>query len=251
MKKYLEVFSGTYEDILQKIEASIKNENKLFIVPMSPPLVTIALRDKEFCKIVCKADIRTPDGIGMILASKLFGKNVKERITGANLTIRLARLAANKKWKLFFLGAAPGVAEKAKKKLLRKYKALQIKTYSPPFGEFSQEENKKITKMINNFKTNILFVAFGAPKQEKWIEKHKNYLNAQVFLPVGGTFDFIAGEINRAPEVIQKFGFEWLHRICIQPQRLLRLPDALMFFPHVAKEFILDKILKQSDCDCC
>lgn len=143
------------------------------------------------------------------------------------------------------MGAAEGVAEMAANNIKKKYKNIQIVgTYSPSYGfEKNEEENRKIINMIKDANVDILFVGLGAPKQEKWISKYKEEYKVPLSLGVGATFDFIAGNIKRAPKWMQNAGLEWFWRFIQEPRRLFRryFIEDIKFFKIVAKEYFIQK----------
>ena len=146
-------------------------------------------------------------------------------MTGSDGTRVIAQHAAQKGWKLFFLGAAPGIAEKAAEILRSDYPGVQIvETYG---GSPHPEDEDAIVERVNASGANILLVAYGAPVQDAWIARNLPRLQVKMAMGVGGAFDFIAGVIPRAPETMQKYGLEWLYRLYKQPwriKRMLRLP---------------------------
>jgi N-acetylglucosaminyldiphosphoundecaprenol N-acetyl-beta-D-mannosaminyltransferase len=181
----------------------------------------------------------TPDGIGLIYASKIRGFNLKERVTGFDISMNLLEISKTRKLNVFLLGGKKGVAKKAKDD-------LKIKGYNNVVGEnhgyFFKNENyeleeENIIKRINELKTDILFVGFGSPKQEKWIHKNYNKLNCKIIIGNGGTIDVLAGEINRAPEIYQKIGLEWLYRLIKDPKRIKRQ----IVIPKFLLKIILNK----------
>jgi N-acetylglucosaminyldiphosphoundecaprenol N-acetyl-beta-D-mannosaminyltransferase len=143
----------------------------------------------------------------------------------------IAERAAQKSWRLFFLGAAPGVAEKAADVLRRKYPGLQIVgTYS---GSPAPDEEDSIVERVNASGADILFVAYGAPEQDKWIARNLPRLRVKMAMGVGGAFDFIAGIIPRAPLWMQRIGLEWLYRLYLQPRRIGRMMRLPLFALNV------------------
>uniref|UniRef100_UPI0025BE1187 WecB/TagA/CpsF family glycosyltransferase n=1 Tax=Clostridium sp. TaxID=1506 RepID=UPI0025BE1187 len=149
------------------------------------------------------------------------------------------KLAANKGYKVFLLGAAEGVAAKAAENLKLKYKGLNIVgTYSPSYGfEKNEYEIQQIIKMIKEVKPDILAVGLGAPKQEKFLYKYRNQLNVPVALAIGASIDFEAGNVNRAPKWMQHIGLEWFYRLCKEPKRMFKryLVDDIKIFRLILK----------------
>ena len=162
-----------------------------------------------------------PDGFSIVVASKLLGSPLKERVTGPDLMKKFIEISANKGYKNFFLGAKDGIAFKMVNLFKDKYPSLKVAgIYSPPFGEFSKDENEKIINMINESKADILWVSFGCPKQEKWIIENKDKINVPISAGVGAAFDFHSGNKKRAPLFMQKIGLEWFYRFLQEPLRM-------------------------------
>lgn len=213
--------------LIEHIESQASQQ--LFVATPNPEMLLSADKDPEFKKLLQTTDLNIPDGFGIILTSKLTGTPLPERVTGTDLLQKICE-QENKKAKIFLLGAAPGVAETAKKELEKKYKHLQI--VGTLSGSPTSNQEAEIRKQINNSQANILFVAFGAPKQEFWIAKNLPHLpNVKVAMGVGGAFDFVAQVRKRAPTWMQKCGMEWLYRLIQEPKRIKRIINATLVFP--------------------
>lgn len=168
-----------------------------------------------------KAFLTIPDGHSIIVASKILGVPLKERVTGPDLMEKFIEISAKKGYKNYFLGAAAGVAELMAENFKKRFPGLRVSgIYSPPFGEFSDEENRRIINNVNASKPEVLWVSFGCPKQEKWIIDHMDKLNIPIVVGVGAAFDFYSGNLRRAPKIIQKIGLEWFYRFIQEPKRL-------------------------------
>lgn len=156
--------------------------------------------------------------------AKWYGTPIKEKISGSDLFPLLCKMAAEKKYTMYFLGAAEGVAAKAADNLMKRYKGLQVVgTYSPPYGfENDQIEMNKIKTMIRNANPHILIVGLGCPKQEKFIYYNRKELGVPISLGLGASFDFEAGNIKRAPKWMADHGLEWLFRIMQDPKRMAK-----------------------------
>ncbi len=195
------------------------------ICTINPEFIMIAQSDVNFFNILSRADLCVPDGVGLLWAARHLGQPLPERVTGSDGVPRIAERVAQKGWRLFFLGAAPGVADKAAQALRARYPGLQVVgTYS---GSPAPEEEDAIVGLVNAACADILFVAYGAPEQDKWIARNLPRLRVNMAMGVGGTFDFIAGVLARAPLWMQRLGLEWLFRLYLQPWRIgrmMRLP---------------------------
>ena len=211
-----------------------------FVVTPNVDHIVNLQEDEEFRHIYRNASLVLADGVPLLWAAKFLGTPLKEKISGSDLFPKLCAIAEKKEYRLFFLGGRPGAALKASEILRAKYKKMQIVgVYSPPFGfESDKNENDKIVRMIKSAQPDILFVGLGAPKQEKWIYKHRKELNVPVSIGIGVTFEFITGFVKRAPLWMQKAGFEWLWRLMKEPNRLWKryLIDDMKFFGLVLKQ---------------
>ncbi|MDI6802820.1 MAG: WecB/TagA/CpsF family glycosyltransferase [Bacteroidota bacterium] len=208
-------------NVLDIIDKMIINKKCHQIVTVNPEFVMEAQKNLKFREVLNNAALSLPDGIGIVLASKLISQPLKERVTGIDTVQKLACLAAKQGWRIFFLGAAPGVAHQAAIKLQILYPGLQIAgTYS---GSPNVQEEDEICSLIKSAKPQILLVAFGAPKQDLWIARNLERLGVPVAIGIGGTFDFIAGVARRAPLWVQKISCEWLFRLMKEPRRWKRM----------------------------
>ena len=229
----------TMDETLDRIEQLISlNKNAYVVTPNVDHIVQLE-RGGELCDIYQEADLILTDGKPLIWISKLYGTPIKEKISGSDLFPLLCQRAAQKGYKMFFLGAAEGVAAKAAENLTAKYPGLQVVgTYSPPFGfEKNNDELVKIYDMIKNAQPHILVVGLGCPKQEKFIYNHRDALGVPISLGLGASLDFEAGNIKRAPKWMSDHGLEWLYRAVSEPKRLAKryIVDAIEIAPIVWK----------------
>lgn len=196
----------------------------LTVVGPNAQLVTLAERDDLFAEAMRSADLAVPDGISVVMASRLLGQAIPERVTGGDLMERMCAEAAHYGFRVFFLGGLPGAAEMAAFNLRRRYPGLNIcGTYCPPLGfENDPAELFCIERVIEHARPDLLCVAFGAPKQEIWMQRNRRRLNVGVILPVGAAFDTQAGLQRRAPRWMQHIALEWLFRLLMEPRRLWR-----------------------------
>jgi N-acetylglucosaminyldiphosphoundecaprenol N-acetyl-beta-D-mannosaminyltransferase len=188
------------------------------------------------------ADVVLADGMPVVLASRLLGRPLPERVTGADLTVALFDASEYRgPLRVFLLGAGPGVAEQAAAKIHARWPNVQVTgTYSPPMGfEKDSAENEKILALIAAASPDVLVVGLGAPKQELWVHAHQHRIEAAVALCVGATIDFLAEHKSRAPLWMQKSGLEWLHRVATEPRRLIKryAKDAWRFPQLVYREW--------------
>lgn len=220
----------TLEECGIRTKELIENSNKSCKIVVAPntEFIMQAQKDEEFFNILKKADFATPDSVGVMLGGKLQNKPFKERIPGQAYFREVFRMAELEGWTIYLLGGKGDVPIKAKEKLEKDFpKAKIVGVHEGFFEENSEEE---VIEEINKLKPNVLFVAMGAPRQEKWIYKNKEKLKVDVATGQGGTFDYEAGKIKRAPKIIQKIGLEWLWRLVIQPSRIVRMMVLPVYF---------------------
>ena len=222
---------ASMKEVLEFIVTGLQNQSeKYYIVTPNPELLVIASKDDNYRKVLNSAKLALPDGIGVIVAGKIMGKPLKERIHGVDLVKSLCKEVSKQPITVGFLGAGPNIAELTAECLRKNYPGLKVGLVSE---EWSEE--------LKNKKADILFVAFGSPKQEIWISENLERLPATVVIGVGGTFDFISGKVRRAPLILRKTGLEWLFRLIIQPWRLKRQLRLVKFLYLVLREKFLSR----------
>lgn len=222
----VEIYKYSFSEVMQKITVFLSDTSCQQIATVNPEFIVTAQKDPEFKEILNNTDLNIPDGFGLKCAA--FYKRIKigERITGVDLTWEIAKIAAEKGYSIYLLGGKKGVAEMTARRLRYLYHNLKIAgTYA------GSPEEEGIVQKINDSNADILLVAFGAPKQEKFIAKHKNELQCRVAMGVGGTFDYISGALPRAPKWMRMLGLEWLFRLFKQPARFGRIYNAVIKFP--------------------
>jgi N-acetylglucosaminyldiphosphoundecaprenol N-acetyl-beta-D-mannosaminyltransferase len=220
------VDAATFDSLLAAIAGWIEaGDGPYQICTVSPEFVMIAQDDPAFMRVLHQADLCVPDGVGLLFAARYLGHPLPERVTGSDGVPVIAAQAAQRGWSLFLLGAAPGVAEQAAARLVADNPGLYIAgTYA---GSPHPDDEDAIIDRVNASGADILFVAYGAPRQDKWIARNRDRLRVPVAMGVGGTFDFLAGTVPRAPRWMRKLALEWLYRLYKQPwrwRRMLRLP---------------------------
>jgi N-acetylglucosaminyldiphosphoundecaprenol N-acetyl-beta-D-mannosaminyltransferase len=209
------------------------------VCTVNPEFVMEARRNPAFCRVVNNAALATPDGIGIILAGRLLRRPFKGRATGVALVERIARLSNERGLSIFMLGAGEGVAKQAADALKRRHSGMQIAgTYA---GSPDEENFQEIKTRLDAARPDILLVAYGAPKQDLWIESHRDQLpgSIKVAMGVGGVFDYLSGEVPLAPPLLRRFGLEWLYRLVKQPWRWRRILRVLAFALLVIKTAFL------------
>ena len=207
------------EDALSLLETWMREKKTpRHVVTADASMCVMARSDDALRDIVVGADLVTPDGAGILWASRLLGHPLTAKVSGVDLVAELCRLSAQHGYRLFFLGAAPEVARQAADNLESRYPGAQIVGVRDGF--FSSAEEESVLKQIENAAPDALLVAFGIPKQEKWITAHKARLNVPVSIGIGGSFDVYSGRVRRAPVWMQNAGLEWLHRLAANPKKI-------------------------------
>jgi len=253
IRKYQEILNvrvdSTSKDlVLAWVEKRVTEKKKSLIVTPNPEIVLQAQKDRDLRLILNKAEMALADGVGLVYAAKFLGlPGPREVVRGREIFINLCEIASKKGWRIFLLGGRRGVSQKAKENLLQKFPRLKIEEYYGPSldknGNPTAKEDKKLEEIaidkINNFKTDLLFVGFGCPKQEKWLYRNWYRLNIKVGMVVGGAFDYTGGTSKLPPKWLANLGFEWLWRLICEPRRAKRIISATVLFPI---KIVLEKI---------
>ncbi len=215
-------------DVHSKIESSITENKTISIFTPNPDIIMKAQKDTEFKKILNSADILLPDGIGVILASKILSSPLPERITGIDMGEYILTLASKRGLKVFLLGGKQGVAELAAKKLRDRYNGLCICGTHHGYFDKNGKESKAVADYVSSQNPDIVFVCFGAPSQERWIYENKDLIpTSKIFIGLGGSLDVWSESVKRAPVIFRKLGLEWLWRVAHD----LRKADRLFVIP--------------------
>lgn len=237
-------------DNLSKVELLDKLRSGVVFTPNVDHLMKLQ-EDPEFLQAYSISDYKVCDSQILLYASKFLGTPIKEKISGSDLFPAFYNYHKNNQnIKIFLLGAGIGVASKAQNEINRKTgRNIIVASYSPPFGfEKDEEECQNIINMINSSGATVLAIGVGAPKQEKWVYKYKSLLpHIKIFMALGATIDFEAGNLKRSPKWISEVGFEWLFRIFCDPKRLWKryLVDDIPFFILVLKQKLKFSITKE------
>lgn len=198
------------------------------ICTVNPEFVMEARRNPAFAAVLASADLCTPDGVGLLLAARYQRTPLRGRVTGVQLTQRLAALAAERGYRLFLLGAGPAVAEEAAATLVAQNPGLAIAgCYA---GSPQQRYEPFLRQVIAAARPDILLVAYGHPRQDLWIARNQPHLGVPLAIGVGGVFDYLSGRVPLAPAPLRRLGLEWLFRLVRQPHRLPRIIDAVPRF---------------------
>lgn len=212
------VSTYNFQELLDNIFDDYSHDEQLFVVNINPEIVVTNYKNEELKLKLNEQKYQIPDGSGIVWASKKKKGNIKERITGIDLMMRICEKSQEYSSKIYLYGGAEGIAEKTKIELEKQFPNIKI------VGTINgyQEESEVIEKLKSN-QIDILFVGIGSPKQEEFILKYKDELkNVRMLMPVGGSFDVISKTKKRAPEWMQKCGLEWLYRTIQEPKRIFR-----------------------------
>ena len=219
-----EIDNLTMDETLIEIDKLIRLNKCAYVVTPNVDHIVQLEKDEELKRVYENASLILADGKPLIWISNFYKTPIKEKISGSDLFPKVCDLAAKKGFTMYLLGAAEGVAAKATKNLMQKYKGLNIVgTYSPPFGfEKDKKELDKIKDQIQKVHPDILVVGLGCPKQEKFMYHHCKELGVPISFGLGASIDFEAGNIKRAPKWMSEHGLEWLYRITQDPKRLAK-----------------------------
>ena len=227
------------DEALRLIERFVQELTPHHIVTADASMVVTATQDEEFNRIVNASDLVTPDGAGILWATKRLGAPIRTKVSGVDLSAQCCALSAEKGWRVFFFGAAPGIAEEAAARIRARFPGANIVGFRD--GYFTPEDEPKVVEEIKAARPDILLVALGIPKQEKFIDRHKETLGVPVCIGVGGTLDVFSGTVRRAPVWMQNAGLEWLHRLLSNPKKISKV--ALL--PLFALMTLREKRIKQ------
>jgi N-acetylglucosaminyldiphosphoundecaprenol N-acetyl-beta-D-mannosaminyltransferase len=210
----------TYDELMAHVDDFVASGQPHQIVTLNPEMVVAAHDDPAFRRMLNGADLNVADGVGLSIAASWLGQPLRERVTGSDGIFHLSAHCAQRGYRPFFLGAAPGVAEVVGERLAAGNKGLQVAgAYA---GSPCIEDEDEIIERVRAAAPDLLFVAYGVPAEEKWIARNRERLGVPVMLGVGGAFDFVAGVTRRAPVWMRRAGLEWLHRLVREPWRWRR-----------------------------
>ena len=220
-------------ETVEMINVYLNGDTKAAVCTPNPEMVMAALKDPEFMEVLNNSAINLPDGIGIVYASRFTENRIEERVPGCDTVLAVFDKIKNTNKTVYFFGGAPGVAEKAKEEMEKRFKGLKV--VGTADGYFDEEKEKLIIADINEKKPDMLLVGIGFPKQEKWIANHLDELNVKVAMGVGGSLDVFSGTVKRAPKIFIKLGLEWFYRLLCQPSRIGRMMQLPVFMFTVIK----------------
>lgn len=241
MKKLLGITLPTYtkKNILDKIKKyTLTKSQFVHVTSLNPENMVIAQKDKLFKEIVVKSQIKIIDGVGVVIAAKILNIEATSRIPGVDLVYDLIALSSVERLRVVLIGGKGKLAEELADCYNRSYPQAKFIGLMgiENIKNIKRDEEERIFNIITYTKPHLLLVAFGSPYQEKWIWKNKAKFKGIVCMGVGGSFDYLSGKIERPSRIIQKYGFEWLYRLIIQPWRLLRQLRLFIFAWYIFKE---------------
>jgi len=225
-----------------RILDSLANKNKQTIVnTINPHSYCEAEKDLFYRQALVDSDFLLPDGVGIIMAIWILTRSQVKLFTGSDLHIQLLKKMNKASGKVFYMGSTPDTLQKIQKRINREYPNILVETYSPPFKPiFSDKTNALILNAVNDFQPDVLFIGMTAPKQEKWVSKHKHEIDANLIASVGAVFDFYAGTVPRPGKFWLWLHLEWLVRLISEPKRLWR--RSFISTPLFLKDILLTKI---------
>ncbi|TJX15198.1 WecB/TagA/CpsF family glycosyltransferase [Tissierella creatinini] len=239
----VEIQNTTLEDVVLKLREYLEGDSLRVIFTPNTEIVMAAKEDENLKALINKGDLIIPDGIGLIYGSRLKNKPLKERVTGFDTSMKLLDIANEKSYSIYLLGGKDGIAKGAGAKIKKDYPNIKIAGLHHGYfkgshlGLKGEAEEERIIEEINESKPDIIFVGFGFPKQELWIDANKDRIKGRVIIGNGGVMDILAGNAKRAPEIFIKLGLEWLYRLIQNPSRIKRQ----MALPKFLINVILDK----------
>jgi len=232
----------TPDEALTQMENWLDEPKNHIVVTPNPEGVMQARRNAELSAALLGADLRLADGVGILLASRYMRRPLPGRVRGVDTIFGFFERLNKKdrKFTVYFLGAKPGVAEEAKRRMEEKYPCMEVVGFHHGFFAENSDDEREILTNINKLQPDILLVCVGMPRAEIWANKHRE-INARLTLCLGGTLDIMGGNVKLAPPFLRKIGLEWLYRLCKQPSRFWRQLDIPRFMWAVVTEVKHDK----------
>jgi N-acetylglucosaminyldiphosphoundecaprenol N-acetyl-beta-D-mannosaminyltransferase len=212
-----------------------------FVAVTNPENMYHGLRIPSIGQYIRNSDFSVCDGVGVILAGLAWG-HIVPRFSGPTLQLECSKYGISRRWRHFYYGGKPGVADEMARRLKEQYPGLNVcGTYCPPFGELSRDEDARIVDIINAAKPDIVWVGLGVPGKERWIASHLGRLNTPWLIGVGAAFDYHSGAIPWAPAPIRAIGMEWLYRLIVEPK--MRAKRTWWHLVYVAQTFLKGLLL--------
>lgn len=229
----------THEQAVHRLGLFLDGQTPRFVTTPNPEMIVQAQKDRRFMEVLRRSDLSIPDGQGLLFASWFLGEPLRERVTGTDIVDDLAGLCAARGMSMFLLGGAEGVAEDAARNLIACHEGLRI--VGAESGGVVERDSDSVwrssrsaMRRLREADPHVLLVAFGQGKQEEWIVQHMDsFENLRIAVGVGGAFDFISGNVRRAPVRMRRIGLEWLWRLITEPRRAGRILRAVAVFPFL------------------
>ncbi|MEO6508864.1 MAG: WecB/TagA/CpsF family glycosyltransferase, partial [Patescibacteria group bacterium] len=226
------------QEVINRVVTHLRTKKFTQIVSLNPEILVRAQSDAAYRKLLQNSAIKLIDGTGVLIAGKILGIPIGERVTGVELMSKLITIADGMRLKVLIIGGYDTVASDLASSLEKNHSKAEfkgIKGYKDVYKPSPKEETA-VQKLLLDYKPDLVFVAFGAPAQEFWIQNHKQFLKSAVCMVVGGAVDFLAGKVKRAPVFMQKIGLEWLFRLLNEPWRWKRQLSLVTFIKLVIQE---------------
>ena len=230
----------TMEEAVFLAAQAWKQNKQISVFTPNAEIAQLAAENKEILDLLNRADILLPDGAGILLAAQIAKTPLTQKVAGVDFGENILKLAARDGYPVFFLGGKPGIAALAAKKQKEKFPSLSVVGTRDGYFEKSGAENDAVLRAVNESGAKILFICFGAPAQEKWIDENKAKLpNVRLLVGLGGSLDVYAGAVRRAPAFLIRARLEWLYRLLQDPKRLGRMMKIPKYIAGAYKERIL------------
>lgn len=223
----------TRKEFLKCLYERLESNKKTFLVTANPEIVMYANDNRDYYDLLLQADFIAPDGIGIVKASRKLSNPIYERVPGFELMLGLLEFADLQKKKVYFLGAKEEIIELTIEKVTERWPNLKVAGYH--HGYFDHDDPEMIER-VKQSNPDIVLVAFGFPRQEKWISQYLSHVSHGIAVGVGGSFDVLSGKTKRAPQFVQSFHIEWLYRLMKQPSRYKRMSVLPKFLQEVYKQ---------------
>jgi N-acetylglucosaminyldiphosphoundecaprenol N-acetyl-beta-D-mannosaminyltransferase len=228
------------DETVSKIKDLLSGSQKGYIVTPNPEICLTAYPDKKLRQIIQDSFLAIPDGFGLKIGARILGNKLKNITTGVDLCYKILNLAEQNNYSILFFEGIPPIAKLAQKVFQEKFPSLKINYLDPDKVDWQgNSANLELITEINKIKPDIILVNFGAPKQEYFINKNLDKIETKLMLGIGGSLDFIAGKVSRAPKLMRRLGLEWLWRLIKEPKRWPRILRAVLIFPLTCIKFKL------------
>lgn len=227
------------KEVLEQIDKGLREKIEYtHVVSINPENLIVASKHTDFKKVIETAQIHISDGVGIVLASRLISGQAQERVPGVELMEILCKVAYKNSLSVVLIGGKPNLAKEVAECQNQKYSSMNFYGFEGYQDKNNplEEEERRINAIVTDRKPSIVFVSFGSPFQELWIDRHKSLFSNSICVGVGGAFDFLGGKIPRAPRFMQKIGLEWLFRLVVEPWRWKRQLALIEFIWLVMKQ---------------